>query len=567
MARLTARYENGICVDIEIKRENALPFQMLGNGGKHRELAILPKDFDQTKHLAVFLGYGMGIAFAEFRRRYPAAPLAIVDKEQDILEALNFSCPEDVLLISEHDKKEAITKLTKWQEKNQKKALYPVINPFYQRLDREYYGFLREHAAASQKFNFWDKAKYAKFQSSSPKLLLISSKYFLMGEVETACKNLKLEYRHIQLGNDEIAHSEFVRQLLEEIVSFKPDALITLNHLGVDREGVLMDLINKLELPFISWFVDNPHLILYSYEGLTSPFLHIFTWDFDNVPSLKAKGFNNVYYLPLGTDAERFNPKNKEKLIAPAWKSPVSFVGNSMIDKVQKRLDACNLPKHLYADFFALAKDFISSPKRIAEKFILDDGKQLFPALIKYYQEQFDTEEKLAFETGMTWEATRVYRLECVKQTLDFNPLLVGDHGWNVFLEKEKRPWRWHAPINYYDQLPYFYPHSTINFNCTSMQMKGASNQRILDVPATGSFVITDYREQMENMFDIGEEIICYKNNEEIPDLIRYYLNHEKEREAIVRKGRERVLKCHTWTHRMSEILSVMKEWYGRNQY
>lgn len=567
MARLTARYENGICVDIEIKRENALPFQMLGNGGKHRELAILPKDFDQTKHLAVFLGYGMGIAFAEFRRRYPAAPLAIVDKEQDILEALNFSCPEDVLLISEHDKKEAITKLTKWQEKNQKKALYPVINPFYQRLDREYYGFLREHAAASQKFNFWDKAKYAKFQSSSPKLLLISSKYFLMGEVETACKNLKLEYRHIQLGNDEIAHSEFVRQLLEEIVSFKPDALITLNHLGVDREGVLMDLINKLELPFISWFVDNPHLILYSYEGLTSPFLHIFTWDFDNVPSLKAKGFNNVYYLPLGTDAERFNPKNKEKLVAPAWKSPVSFVGNSMIDKVQKRLDACNLPKHLYADFFALAKDFISSPKRIAEKFILDDGKQLFPALIKHYQEQFDTEEKLAFETGMTWEATRVYRLECVKQTLDFNPLLVGDHGWNVFLEKEKRPWRWHAPINYYDQLPYFYPHSTINFNCTSMQMKGASNQRILDVPATGSFVITDYREQMENMFDIGEEIICYKNNEEIPDLIRYYLNHGKEREAIVRKGRERVLKCHTWTHRMSEILSVMKEWYGRTQY
>ena len=567
MARLTARYENGICVDIEIKRENALPFQMLGNGGKNRELAILPKDFDQTKHLAVFLGYGMGIAFAEFRRRYPAAPLAIVDKEQDILEALNFSCPEDVLLISEHDKKEAITKLTKWQEKNQKKALYPVINPFYQRLDREYYGFLREHAAASQKFNFWDKAKYAKFQSSSPKLLLISSKYFLMGEVETACKNLKLEYRHIQLGNDEIAHSEFVRQLLEEIVSFKPDALITLNHLGVDREGVLMDLINKLELPFISWFVDNPHLILYSYEGLTSPFLHIFTWDFDNVPSLKAKGFNNVYYLPLGTDAERFNPKNKEKLVAPAWKSPVSFVGNSMIDKVQKRLDACNLPKHLYADYFALAKDFISSPKRIAEKFILDDGKQLFPALIKHYQEQFDTEEKLAFETGMTWEATRVYRLECVKQTLDFNPLLVGDHGWNVFLEKEKRPWRWHAPINYYDQLPYFYPHSTINFNCTSMQMKGASNQRILDVPATGSFVITDYREQMENMFDIGEEIICYKNNEEIPDLIRYYLNHGKEREAIVRKGRERVLKCHTWTHRMSEILSVMKEWYGRTQY
>lgn len=565
MSRLTAKYENNVCTDIEIKRENALPISLLGSGGKNRELAILPKDFDETKHLAVFLGYGMGIAFAEFQKKFPRANIALIDKENDILETLDFSCPETVFFINDQDKNTAMKKLTKWQEQHQNKSLYPIVNPCYQRLDKEYYGYLREHSTASQKFNFWEKAKYTKFQSSQTKLLLISSKYFLMGEVESACKNLGLQYHHILLGNEEIAHSDFVKQLLEEIISFKPDALITLNHLGVDREGVLMDLINRLELPFISWFVDNPHLILYSYEGLTSPFLHIFTWDLDNVPSLKARGFSNVYYLPLGTDAARFHPSNKEKIISPKWKSDVSFVGNSMIDKVQKRLDACSLPQKFYEDFFALAKNFIQSPKRIAEKYILEDGKKNFPALIEHYQEVFDTEEKLAFETGMTWEATRVYRLDCVKQILDFYPLLVGDNGWNVFLEGEKRPWRWHEPINYYDKLPYFYPHSTINFNCTSMQMKGASNQRILDVPAVGSFVLTDYREQMENMFDIGEEIICYKNKEEIPELITFYLSHDKEREQIIRKGRERVLKCHTWTHRMDEIIRTMKAFYAKN--
>lgn len=563
--RLTAKYENNVCTDIEIKRENALPLNLLGAGGKNRELAVLPKDFDETKHLAVFLGYGMGIAFAEFQKQFPHAAIALIDKENDILETLHFSCPENVFFINEENKYNAVKKLTKWQEQHKNKALYPIINPCYLRLDKDYYGYLRDQAAASQKFNFWEKAKYPKFQSSQTKLLLISSKYFLMGEVESACKNLGLDYRHILLGNEEIAHSDFVKQLLEEIVSFKPDALITLNHLGVDREGVLMDLINKLELPFISWFVDNPHLILYSYEGLTSPFLHIFTWDLDNVPSLKARGFNNVYYLPLGTDANRFHPNNRKTLLSPDWKSAVSFVGNSMIDKVQKRLDACSLPRQFYDDFFALAKSFIQSPKRIAEKFILEDGKKNFPALIDYYQNTFNTEEKLAFETGMTWEATRVYRLDCVKQILDFNPLLVGDNGWNVFLQEEKRPWRWHEPINYYDKLPYFYPHSTVNFNCTSMQMKGASNQRILDVPAVGAFVLTDYREQMENMFDIGEEIICYKNKEEIPDLVQFYLSHDKEREQVVQKGRERVLKCHTWTHRMDEIIRTLKKFYAKN--
>lgn len=565
MARLTAICEGGTCIDIAVQRENAAEIRLLGSGGKARELACLPKDFDENKHLAVFLGYGMGIAFAEFCKQFPNAAIALVDKENDILEALSFSCPDNVFFCGQQNKNTVLNLLTKWQEQNGKKTFYPIPNPCYQRLDKDFYGYLREQLGASQKFNFWEKAQYPKFKSSQTKLLLISSKYFLIGEIENACRSLGIEYRHIKLQDEEIAQADFVKQLLEEIIAFKPDALLTLNHLGIDREGVLMDLLNKLELPFISWFVDNPHLILYSYAGLTSPFLHIFTWDMDNIPSLNKNGFGNVYYLPLGTDADRFHPRNKQRPAPAAWNSTVSFVGNSMIDKVQKRWEASAVPQRFYQDFLKLAEDFIASPHKVAEEFLHAQAAEKFPQLFAYYENNLNTEEKLAFETGMTWEATRVYRLNCVRQILGFNPLLVGDNGWNVFLRQEKRPWRWHCPIGYYDELPYFYPHSTINFNCTSIQMKGASNQRILDVPAAGSFILTDYREQMEAMFDIGKEIICYKEQEEIPELVRYYLSHEKERENIIQKGRERVLKCHTWAHRVEHIVRTMKEYYARH--
>lgn len=565
MTRINAKYENGICTDIEIKREKGLPVQILGSGGKERELAILPQDFDPKKHLPVFLGHGMGFAVREFAKKYPDTPFALIDKEQDILNTLNFSCPENCFFVCDPNKQHTLSALTKWQGQNQNKPFFPIVHPFYQRLDRDYYGYLREQLTASQKFNFWDKARYAKFQNSETKLILISSKYFLIGEVETACKNLGIQYHHIRLENEEMAHSDFVRQLLEEIISFKPDALLTLNHLGVDREGVLMDLLNRLELPFISWFLDNPHLVLYSYQGLTSPFLHIFTWDKDNIQSLKAKGFDNVYYLPLGTDIMRFNPQNREKAVPSGWKSDVSFVGNSMIDKVQKRWEASTMPENLYGEFLSLSEAFIASPERIVENYLQNEGAKRFPQIYSRYL-NLETEEKLAFETAITWEATRLYRLNCVKQTLDFAPLLLGDEGWKVFLADEKRKWSWHPPVAYYDELPYFYPHSLINFNCTSMQMKGASNQRILDVPACGAFVLTDYREQMEDMFDIGKEIICYRNTGEIPELIRYYLTHDKERAEVAEKGRKRVAACHTWTHRMQEIIKVMKERYAKNQ-
>ena len=71
--------------------------------------------------------------------------------------------------------------------------------------------------------------------------------------------------------------AEFVEELLRAVVEFKPDFVFTVNHLGVDREGVLIDLLARLELPLASWFVDNPHLILYVYDRLNSPWTSIFT--------------------------------------------------------------------------------------------------------------------------------------------------------------------------------------------------------------------------------------------------------------------------------------------------
>jgi len=325
-----------------------------------------------------------------------------------------------------------------------------------------------------------------------------------------------------------------------------------------------MDLLEKLQLPFISWFVDNPHLVLSAYTGLVSPWLNIFTWDKDTIPSLKAQGFENTYYLPLGTDPIRFHPRNKEVKFPKEWKSDVSFVGHSMLEKVEKRWEKSHFPQKYFKDFLSLGADFSKNDEKSIITFIENQTNPKYGDLIEFYKGIKAQEEKLAFETGMTWEATRVYRLECVKQLLDFHPLVVGDDGWKTLLSQEGKSWRWHCAIFYYTELPHFYPHSKINFNCTSMQMKGASNQRILDVPAAGAFVITDWREQMEPMFDEGTEVICFREKEEIPDLIRYYLKHDTERENIALAARKRVLACHTWDKRVEEIVRVMREKYGK---
>ncbi len=556
--------ENGICIDVSYSIEGKSLIRMLGSAGERRELAILPKDFDHEKHLPVFLGYGMGYAVSAFQKNYPDTPIAVVDKELELWEKLGHTLDHNTLFLQNDNVTVCLGGLSKWQSANENKPFYPIIHPFYQRIDKEFYGNLREKLLASKNFDFWGKSKYAKFQGDTTRLLLISSKYFLLGEVERACKNLGVEFRHLQLDSDDIGTQDFIEQLLKEIINFKPDAMLTMNHSGIDLEGVLANLLEKLELPLISWFLDNPHLVLASYAKQLSPWVHIFTWDMDNIESLKAKGFPHVHYLPLGTDPDRFNPSNINRKIPAEWKSDVSFVGNSMVHKIFKCFGRCGLEQKHLPTIIELGQLFSQTDERDVNTFIFNQKKPEYQDFLKDYKALKNPKQALSVESAITWEATRYYRFSCVAKTLTFNPLIVGDDGWmELFGQPQKSSWRWHDAINYYEELPYFYGHSLINFNCTSMQMKGATNQRILDVPAAGAFVLTEWREQLPHLFEVGKEIICYNELDEIPDLIRFYLKHDNEREKIVQAGRKRVLSCHTWEHRVQEIIKVMREKYG----
>lgn len=355
-----------------------------------------------------------------------------------------------------------------------------------------------------------------------------------------------------------MGQGEFVEQLLSAVVEFRPDFALTINHLGVDREGVLSDLLQQLRLPLASWFVDNPHLVLHLYSRLVNDWTALFTWDADNIESLRGMGFSHVWYLPLGVDASRFHPPAPGAVTPPAWTAFVSFVGNSMVSKVASRMGSCRLSHKLVKDYKEIAARFGESPEPSVRLFL----QEQYPDLAPHFDALPTAEEQLAFETMLTWEATLQYRLSCVEATLPYNPLIVGDAGWFSLLPKDVS-WRHHPEVNYYTDLPAFYPCSRINFNCTSKQMKGAVNQRVFDVPATESFLLTDYREQVDNLFDVGTEIICYHSPEEAGELIARYLDDEAARKRVALAARRRILAEHTYERRILALAARMRQTFG----
>lgn len=541
-------------------------FAMLGPGGVEREKSVVRSLSPEQRRdaLPVLLGTGLGHALHLLLEEHDG-PIAVVEKEKSlqeltgVLAALPENLRQRVLLVNAADPQAALNELTHWQTRHNGRRLLPLALPFYLRLDRAYYGELREKLAASARFDFWSRAVQPRFREAAPRVLLLTSKYFLMGELEGACRKLGLAYKLITIKDDTLAREDFVQRLLEAVVSFRPDCCITLNHMGVDVEGVLMDLLARLQLPLASWFVDNPHLIIHLYSRCVSPWTALFTWDADNIASLRRTGFEHVFYLPLGTDPERFRPSRAA--VPDAWKADISFVGNSMLYKVGGRLKNGRFPRELLLPFREVSQAFMDSEQRSVADFL----RQSFPGVHARYEALPDNEARLAYETAITWQATRLYRNGCVRRLLPFCPLIVGDRGWRIEFRREPRQPRYLDALSYYAELPAFYGHSAVNFNCTSKQMKGAVNQRIFDVPAAGAFVLTDWRPQMEQLFESGE-MACYHDPEEIPDLTRHYLSHPVERRKLAAAARKRVLACHTWEHRLQEMLEHMRRIYGTPQ-
>ncbi|MDR2076140.1 MAG: glycosyltransferase [Desulfovibrio sp.] len=571
----TARavWDGGAIADIRVSRAGRT-LSLLGRAGPDRELSFLPPPDPppaapalQTT-LPVLLGAGAGYALAELiarllARHGPSFRLIVVDKEADILAAgrllSRFSAHPGLAWIRESSPRDAVKALTLRQQEAGGMPLQALINPFYLRLDRDFYTTVERACRASARANFWQRIHYPKFRGASPRILLLTSSYFLSGEVIAACGYLGLEHRFLQIPQGEVGQEIFVEQLLSAVVEFRPDFALTINHLGVDREGVLTDLLGKLRLPLASWFVDNPHLILSLYKGLVSPWIALFTWDADNLESLRALGFEHVSYLPLGTDARRFVPGAVPLPSLPAaWSGAISFVGNSMAGKVDVRRNRLRLPAVLMRGCRTVAADFAASDCRSVRDFLQAAHPDLLPA----FDDLASIEARLDYETMLTWEATLQYRLRCVQAILPLSPLIVGDRGWRDLLGPP-RNWLYHAELAYYDELPRLYPSSAVNFNCTSKQMKGAVNQRVFDVPASRSFLLTDYRPQAENLFDPSREICCFHSPDEALALAERFLAAPAEREAIAAAAHRRVLAEHTYEHRLSALIARMRSIYA----
>ena len=133
--------------------------------------------------------------------------------------------------------------------------------------------------------------------------------------------------------------------------------------------------------------------------------------------------------------------------------------------------------------------------------------------------------------------------------------------------------WTWHMSKKYLNKYPLvrnnvmgsaygekmikIYSDAKIVLNIHNPSVPFGGNMRLFEIPATNSFQIAD--KCPKDWFINGDEIILFKNNQDLLDKVSYYLHHDKERLRIARNGYKRLLKEHTYEHRMKKFLKIVQ--------
>ncbi|MDD5473273.1 MAG: glycosyltransferase [Candidatus Methanoperedens sp.] len=87
-------------------------------------------------------------------------------------------------------------------------------------------------------------------------------------------------------------------------------------------------------------------------------------------------------------------------------------------------------------------------------------------------------------------------------------------------------------------------------------QIKG----RIFEIASCGGFVLSEYAPGLERLFEIGNEIDVFYDKEELLEKVKYYLEHDGEREEIARRGCERATKDYDVKQAVPKLISAIDE-------
>ncbi|CAA7603186.1 Methyltransferase domain protein [Acididesulfobacillus acetoxydans] len=331
---------------------------------------------------------------------------------------------------------------------------------------------------------------------------------------------------------------------LADLVNFYPDFALAYGSSGFVPLAESF-LFRSAKIPLVSLYFDNPFFLMSESiirEIRNFPeYYYTLIWDSRLLGIAHDLKIPHVFPIALAADPNLFYPSAGSTLV-----SSLAFVGG--ITGTAPNLGNSTSSQFLREVLRMKLKQLALPTLSICEELFDRPEYRGIQELYRNEPMRFWHEVYLPLHTAGS-SLTRRFVLDSLRR---FPLDLYGPGKWS------SDNLTFHPPVPYGFELAEVYQKHAINLNISSLQLETSVNNRIFDIPAAGGFLLTDYKDDLTEIFPDHWREITYKNPAELEKRSEYYLSREKERREISADLRDIILTQHTYLHRAKQILETV---------
>ena len=311
---------------------------------------------------------------------------------------------------------------------------------------------------------------------------------------------------------------------------------------------------NRLGIKYAIWCMDSPSYPAWVPEAEYDN-CYVFYFDYREYELKKQSGLNNVYHMPLAADIAWSGQLVITDEEIKKYGCNISFVGGMYTNSLYDR--ALGL-------FPADMQDAFSE---IIEQsaFVWDGQDRLHipPELVQEVRQKCpqvfypcDMPDEYFLRTCLLGrKLTNVERTLLMELLAEQFDIHLYTRDTEIVPEGVRR----FPEIPALKGAPKVFYSSKINLNITLRSIASGVPARVFDIMSVGGFVLSNWQEEIPEMFVEGKEIATFKSPEELIDKADYYLRHENERVRIAVNGYRKVKEHYTWEHQLEKIISIIQ--------
>jgi spore maturation protein CgeB len=316
-------------------------------------------------------------------------------------------------------------------------------------------------------------------------------------------------------------------------------------------------LTHELGIRLAVYGMDSPMYAYYLHVLPRYDNIYLFYFDRREYRMAQQMGYKNVYYMPLAGDIDSTGRMVVTDEEIKKYACDMSFVGGMYTENIYDRYRGDFSPEmQQYISEILEQSAFVWDGRdRIGEMLSPERAGAIRASCAKLRETEFELPDAyfvkaLLFGRKLT-QIERTLLMELLSERYD-----IRLYTWTQ--EEVPEGVRRFPAVDSAEETPKVFYASKININITLRSIETGIPARVFDIMSVGGFVLSNWQEEIPELFEEGKEIATFKTPEELVEKADYYLAHEEERVRIGINGYQKIKKCYTYEHRMKKIIAVL---------